>query len=926
MIRLRIRSGGQPGDVTSDGSSVTFGTGADCQVRVTDAQSDEEHCRIEKTPHGWKLVDLESLNGTAVNGSVVNTKLLQDGDVIRIGAFEAVFNPGAAAAPKAAPPAAARSSASALAPKLSAAPMPHRAGSRKPADAMFWVKTGGIAAAVLIAAIVVVKLLPEDKTEAQRASIRAAVQTAATGDLDAAAHTLDQLVAQPLEASVLREAKKALEDVKAKVAARDEKARKEEEAALAALEAQRKADELQSMFDEATATADSLVIQENFGEALGTWKRFAAENSDPSFSAKIDGRMKEVLKSAQDAWEKLESRANSLTKMEEYPQAALAVSGAIEKFQGTRYLYLAQDKLEAINRLMGVTAAYASGGGKLSAGAQDSLLAIGDLVKARKYALALRQIDSLLASVSADQSAALKSQRAEIAAQGALFDRLVTAVNTGWFAQHPILLGSGTKAILAKATDEALEIEFRDEEGKGGTSSRKWTQVDAEDMLGYYRAIELGPADAMALAAFCYSNGLPLVGAEILHGAIAADKSKQKEAYDLVARHRGIPVPQDGFVWYDGGWYTSEELKFAKLDLDVKKASILLAQIDPKKADEGMALFRRATGDTSAGAELKTRAATLCTNALKTRRTAILRKLQDSRSLVNPSVMTAMKRELIKRREEAMKTIFDKKIYPDEDHGTVGQPKVDEMVGKVRELWDNPLEVVAKANPGIADLIAASAQTASWLKELGASMSEAEQAQVSRLLAQVNDALSLKNYTISGQERSMLDKFRTIMSYNERHTGFDADEKECIRATNEYRFMMGLQAVEAQNQLGNAARKHSQEMEALNYFAHESPTKGLESPGKRCAAEGYGGGGAENIAMGNTQGTPTFLQWYNSSGHHRNMLGGHTQIGIGKSGKYWTENFGSSGASMKDKVEPLKSAGGPAGGSTGGVVCPDGSR
>ncbi len=921
MIRLRIQAGGPAGEISSDAAAITFGTGAACQVRVQDAGADEEHCRIEKTPHGWKLVDLESLNGTSVNGSIVNAKLLQDGDVIRIGTFEAVFNPVAAPA-KAAPAKPASSHSSGLAPK----PAPHRAVARKPADAIFWAKTGGIAAAVLVAVIVVIKLLPEDKTVAQRASIKEATQAAADGNLDAAEQALAALVGQPLEASVMKEAKKALEDVKAKIAAREEKARKEEEAALAALEAQRKADELQALFDEATAAADSLVIQESFGEALGTWKKFAAENSDPALAAKIDGRMKEVLKAAQDAWEKLESRANSLTKMEDYPLAALAVSGAIEKFQGTRYLYLAQDKLEAINRLMGVTAAYSGGGGKLSAGAQDSLLAIGDLVKARRYAQALRQIDSLLSSVAADQSTALKSQRAEIAAQGALFDRLVKAVNSGWFAAHPILLGSGTKAILAKATEDALEIEFKDEEGKGGTTSRRWTQVDAEDMLGYYRAIELGPADAMALAAFCYSNGLPLVGAEILHGAIASDAAKQREAFDLVARHRGIPVPQDGFVWYDGGWYTSEELKFAKLDLDVKKASILLAQIDPKKADDGMALFRRATGDTSAGAELKARAATLCTNALKTRRTAILRKLQDSRSLVNPSVMTAMKKELIKRREEAMKVIFDKKIYPDEDHGRVGQPKVDEVVGKVRELWDNPLEVVAKANPAIADLIAASAQTDSWLKELGATMTDAERAQVSKLLAQVNDALSLKNYTISGQERSMLDKFRTIMSYNDRHTGFDADEKECIRVTNEYRFMMGLQAVEAQNQLGNAARKHSQEMESLNYFAHESPTKGLRTPGERCSAEGYGGGVSENIEVGTSTGTDSFWGWYNSSGHHRNMLGAHTQIGLGKSGKYWTENFGSGGASMKDKVEPLKAGGGVAGGSTGGVTCPDGGR
>ncbi|KAF0241652.1 MAG: hypothetical protein FD180_4325 [Planctomycetota bacterium] len=883
MIRLLIQSGGQSRELSFDDAVVTFGSGASCKVRLDDPQADAEQCRIEKAPNGWKLVDLESTNGTAVNGAVVNARLLKDGDVIRIGEFEAVFNPAGGA----------KSGAK-----------PGRAAARASADALFWIKTGGVAAAVLIATIACVKIFAGDgKIEAQRASLQQAQQTAAGGDLDAAEQAINALLAAPIDAGVQREAKKALEDIRSKIAARNEREQKALEAAIAAEEASRRAAEFRILFDEATATSDRLVVQENFGEALGVWKSFAHENTDADFVSKIDGRMKEVLKASQDAWEALETRANSLVKMEEYPQAALAVSSAIEKFQGTRFRYRAQEKLEGIRRLMGVTAAYVAGGTNLSAGAQDSLLAVDDLVKARRYARALRQIDGLLASVDAGQSSALRAQREEIAAQSALFDKLVSAVNNGWFAEHPIELGNGTKAILAKATDEVLEIEFKDEEGKGGTSARKWPQVEAEDMLGYFRSIELGPEDSTALAAFCYSNGLSFAGAEILRTAMGSDAAKKAAAFELIARHRGIPVPEGGFVWYEGGWYTAEELKFARLDLDVKKAALLLGQIDARKAEEGMALYRRATGDPSAGTELKAKAVTLCSGALKTRRTSILKRLQDSRGLVNPAVMTALKKELIKRRQAAIKVIFDKKIYPDEDHGKVGQPAVDEAVGKVKELWDHPLQVISKSNPAIENMIAASRQTDSWLGELGVSATEAEKALVAKLLVQVDEALSLKNYPISGNERSQLEKFRAIMSYNDRHLGFDDKEKDCIRATNEYRFMLGYQAVEAQGQLGRAARKHSEEMEKLNYFAHSSPTKGLETPGQRCAAEGYGGGGAENIAMGNTEGEPTFMQWYNSSGHHRNMLGGHMQIGIGRSNNYWTENFGSSGPSMKDKVK-----------------------
>jgi pSer/pThr/pTyr-binding forkhead associated (FHA) protein len=49
---------------------------------------------------GYKLVDLESRNGTLVNGSPINQHILKPGDVIRIGATEIVFEDDAALLPE----------------------------------------------------------------------------------------------------------------------------------------------------------------------------------------------------------------------------------------------------------------------------------------------------------------------------------------------------------------------------------------------------------------------------------------------------------------------------------------------------------------------------------------------------------------------------------------------------------------------------------------------------------------------------------------------------------------------------------------------------------------------------------------------------------------------------------------------------------
>ena len=77
-------------------------------------------------------------------------------------------------------------------------------------------------------------------------------------------------------------------------------------------------------------------------------------------------------------------------------------------------------------------------------------------------------------------------------------------------------------------------------------------------------------------------------------------------------------------------------------------------------------------------------------------------------------------------------------------------------------------------------------------------------------------------------------------------------------------------------------------MEKNGFFSHGCKIHG--GPASRCRKEGapYAG---ENISTGPKTGEGAFRSWYNSSGHHRNMLR-HRSIGVGKSGRLWTEDFG----------------------------------
>src|SRR5204863_4109611 len=67
------------------GEGAVLGRAADAAVRIDDRSLSARHCRFDPVPGGWKVVDLESRNGTFVNDVLVAQKRLEDGDRLRVG-------------------------------------------------------------------------------------------------------------------------------------------------------------------------------------------------------------------------------------------------------------------------------------------------------------------------------------------------------------------------------------------------------------------------------------------------------------------------------------------------------------------------------------------------------------------------------------------------------------------------------------------------------------------------------------------------------------------------------------------------------------------------------------------------------------------------------------------------------------------------
>ncbi|GEN89472.1 CAP domain-containing protein [Oceanobacillus sp. FSL W8-0428] len=118
-------------------------------------------------------------------------------------------------------------------------------------------------------------------------------------------------------------------------------------------------------------------------------------------------------------------------------------------------------------------------------------------------------------------------------------------------------------------------------------------------------------------------------------------------------------------------------------------------------------------------------------------------------------------------------------------------------------------------------------------------------------------------------------------------------EQEVVDLTNQEREKQGLAPLELDSELSKVARAKSKDMQANNYFDHNSPNYGSPFDMMQSFGIDYNTAG-ENIAQGQQSPEEVVDAWMNSEGHRENIMNGDfTHIGIGyvEDGNYWTQMF-----------------------------------
>ena len=95
MPYIVVKSNGQEVARRELDCGLVIGRAPDCDMAVRDILLSRRHVRIQPSDDGWMIQDLQSKNGTVLNGERLRSpRVLRDNDVVRFGRSKIIFHAG----------------------------------------------------------------------------------------------------------------------------------------------------------------------------------------------------------------------------------------------------------------------------------------------------------------------------------------------------------------------------------------------------------------------------------------------------------------------------------------------------------------------------------------------------------------------------------------------------------------------------------------------------------------------------------------------------------------------------------------------------------------------------------------------------------------------------------------------------------------
>lgn len=610
--------------------------------------------------------------------------------------------------------------------------------------------------------------------------------------------------------------------------------------------------------------------------------------------------------------ELLTSRFEAAVALRKFDHAKDLLVSAVDRFKGTPYVYQLRRDIEAVRYLRKLPA-QSTGGGQSTGGQAESAPKVDleaarraaaesvrymkvldqakELCRAGKYAEAVKVLEPVAGKGGA-LGAEFSAYVADIEGFLALKKQLVEQINGGKLEDATWKMGNRDWTITG-ADDSRVTLRMN---GGAGTTGTSWKQLGNKGLYTLFTKMTLEPEQWQTIGAYCWYHDMEREAHWSLIEGIKRKSSTRDDVYRMYSRLSGIAQPDGGFVVYMRRIMTARDREMAKAETKVDR---LLGKLggggaSSKKAfDEFQQVMQEAAQ--KYGQPFADKLKSNVVDKLNKRRSQALAQLKNGAGLGTVDQLEKLQDELDKRREHALKLIFDVKAYPyDACHGCKAQPEVNKRVNAVKEIWNDPFNsgVIPGSVAGQVDRVK---QIEEQLAKLGSKPTAGnDDIDLDHVKAIANKKLDIKTYGGNGSKSTIAHNEKVMKENEEKETVATNAEKRQVEITNEYRIMMGRRALTINDPLVLAARHHSEYMQSTGKWGHViAGHPNGDTPGERAKKEGYTSGVGENIFKGSASPQSAFDAWYNSSGHHRNMLNPRWRsMGAGHGGKHWTQLFG----------------------------------
>ncbi|MEM7234021.1 MAG: FHA domain-containing protein [Planctomycetota bacterium] len=845
-LTLKIIGGPSAGECSLDLPALV-GRGDSCDLTLDDRKASRSHARFELDDDHVIVRDLDSGNGTQINGETHPSAKLSLDDRVRIGETLLVVTAIDGAVAETSP---------------SEPPPPRRRKRRAPDDGEAHARLkrsrrnavlGPVAAIAVVGGLITLWVLrqPEPDPNANRESPETTEALAQLEDIraeiDRASQTDKTLVAR------LQTLTRDYGDVELPYGTRSF------DDLLSSVES-RYAMEAESVLFGLITERDQLIASRRFGAALRAVTQGVEriKKEYPVRRKKAEVVLKQTEASVSTSVQRIFQEFAYLGALELYDESLALSEASFRRFAGTKFESRFKKASEAFRRQIDERAA-----------AEEKAL------------LADSKPSGSGASNASKKGARLAGPTSRAAELAGL---LLVYQDLGTLKGKTIPLDR-KPAVVQHLDKNRLTVDV-----ESGEKSVKVDDVTVEAWLQLASQVLSGPK-LLHAATIAYDATYRKLGDEFLAARakeLKLGSSKSDPGISsVIATARGLSaVPEGGYVFSRHGWESKDEIRsrttlvaVTKLSKQFERATRdraiqtafdrLLEHVNAEDSQPKLRREVRALTIESLGRVAEKLRGTIAKRA----KSKNIQKLIESR------------KELDLLRRQAIDAIYKRAQYD--------QKVIDEIVDATKKVWNDKLRVALDRDARRA-ITRWKQIHGPFFGSLRYRAESPDDEAFELILLNASEPASVRNLALSQNERDDFALNRRIQKFNaELREATLADiEKEHVVVLNDYREMLGRRRLVIDLRLTRAAGKHSETQDAAGRIWHNGPNG---TPTSRAKKEGYPGGVGENVAIGTSAPYDIWWSaWYRSKGHHRNGLSdGYRVIGFGYHGRVGTQKFGS---------------------------------